>query len=122
MIGTFEEQWLAQGEAKGEAKGREDREALRETLMRLITRRFGASLAQSVAPRIQAIGSVETLNEMVDLVAMEATADSLPRRSGPHRGGAGGPGLSAGAGTRKAQAGIGQAPRLPSSGLVPAGA
>ncbi len=76
MIGTFEEQWLAQGEAKGEAKGRE--EALRETLMRLITRRFGASLAQSVAPRIEVIRSVETLNEMVDLVAMEATADSLP--------------------------------------------
>ncbi len=87
MIGTFEDQWLAQGraegEAIGEAKGKAEgeakgREALRETLMRLITRRFGASLAQSVAPRIQAIGSVEALNEIVELVALDATADSLP--------------------------------------------
>ena len=87
MIGTFEEQWLAQGEAKGEAKGEargeargeaKGREALRETLMRLITRRFGASLAQSVAPRIQAIRSVEALKEIVEFVALDATADSLP--------------------------------------------
>ena len=68
MIGTFEEQWLAQGRE----------EALRETIIRLITQRFGAALAQSVAPRIEVIRSVETLNEMVDLVAMEATVDSLP--------------------------------------------
>ncbi len=75
MTGTFEDQWLARGKAEGKA---EDREALRETLMRLITRRFGVSLAQSVAPRIQAIGSVEALNEIVELVALDATADSLP--------------------------------------------
>ena len=72
MIGTFEEQWLAQGKAEGRE------EALRENLMRLITCRFGASLAQAVAPRIEVIRSVETLNEIFDLVAAEATADSLP--------------------------------------------
>ncbi len=71
MIGTFEEQWLAQGKAKGVEEG------LRGAIMRLIAKRFGGSLAQSAAPSVQAIGSIDALNEILDLAAVDATADRL---------------------------------------------
>ncbi len=67
MIGTFEDKWRAEGRAEGQ----------REMLMRMIRRRFGVSVAQSVAPRIEAIRSTETLSQIVDDVAVDETPQGL---------------------------------------------
>ncbi len=74
MIGTFEDKWRAEGREEGRAEGQ------RETLMRMIRRRFGAPLAQSVAPQIEAIRSTETLSEIVDDVAVDDTPQRLLER------------------------------------------
>ena len=75
VIGTFEDKWRAEGREEGRAEGRA--EGQRETLMRMIRRRFGARLAQSVAPRIEAIRSTETLSEIVDEIAVDETPQGL---------------------------------------------
>ena len=66
--------WIAEGMAKGMARGEAGR---KELLMKLVRTRYGAGTAAAIAPLLEAVHSLPTLDEIGLWIVEGSSADAL---------------------------------------------